>query len=96
MQFVCFVICCAFVFITLYVFSWIVEIDNVTKPKKDIFSGGKAGDVIVERSNGMKEEIRKVCMKVQGKWVEMPNIEEVCRNRRKWRDNIFLCERKEE
>ena len=30
--------------------------NNHSKPKKDIFSGGEAGDVIIERSNGMKEE----------------------------------------
>lgn len=78
MQFVCFVIFCAVVFIIWYVFSWIVEINDVAKPKKDVFSGGKAGDIIIERSDGMKEEIRKICMKVQGKWVEMPNIEGVC------------------
>ena len=78
MQFVCFVIFCAVVFIIWYVFSWIVEINDVAKPKKDVFSGGKVGDIIIERSDGMKEEIRKICMKVQGKWVEMPNIEEVC------------------
>lgn len=77
MQFVCFVIFCAVVFIIWYVFSWIVEINDVAKPKKDVFSGGKAGDIIIERSDGMKEEIMKVCMKVQGKWVEMPNIEGV-------------------
>ena len=77
MQFVCFVICCAIVFIIWYVFSWIVEINDVAKPKKDVFSGGKAGDIIIERSDGMKEEIMKICMKVQGKWVEMPNIERV-------------------
>lgn len=77
MQFVCFVICCAIVFIIWYVFSWIVEINDVTKPKKDVFSGGEAGDIIIERSDGMKEEIMKVCMKVQGKWVEIPNIERV-------------------
>lgn len=78
MQFVCFVIFCAVVFIIWYVFSWIVEINDVAKPRKDVFSGGKAGDIIIERSDGMKEEIRKICMKVQGKWVEMPNIEGVC------------------
>lgn len=78
MGFVCFVIFCAVVFIIWYVFSWIVEINDVAKPKKDVFSGGKAGDIIIERSDGMKEEIRKICMKVQGKWVEMPNIEGVC------------------
>jgi hypothetical protein len=78
MGFVCFVIFCAVVFIIWYVFSWIVETNDVTKPKKDVFSGGEAGDIIIERSDGMKEEIMKVCMKVQGKWVEMPNIERVC------------------
>ena len=77
MQFVCFVIFCAVVFIIWYVFSWIVEINDVAKPKKDVFSGGEAGDVIIERSDGMKEKIMKVCMKVQGKWVEMPNVEGV-------------------
>ena len=51
--------------------------NNHSKPKKDIFSGGEAGDVIIERSNGMKEKITKVCMKVQGEWVEMPNVEGV-------------------
>ena len=56
MQFVCFVICCAIVFIILYVFYWIVEINDVAKPKKDVFSGGEAGDIIIERSDGMKEE----------------------------------------
>lgn len=69
---------CAVIFIIWYVFSWIVEINDVAKPKKDVFSGGEAGDIIIERSDGIKEEIRKVCMKVQGKWVEMPNIEGVC------------------
>ena len=49
MQFVCFVICCAIVFIILYVFYWIVEINDVTKPKKDVFSGGEAGDIIIEK-----------------------------------------------
>ena len=78
MEFVCFIIFCAVVFIIWYVFSWIVEINDVAKPKKDVFSGGEAGDIIIERSDGMKEEIMKVCMKVQGKWVEMPNIEGVC------------------
>lgn len=51
--------------------------NNHSKPKKDIFSGGEAGDIIIERSNGMKEKITKVCMKVQGEWVEMPNVEGV-------------------
>ena len=51
--------------------------NNHSKPKKDIFSGGEAGDVIIERSNGMKETITKVRMKVQGEWVEMPNVEGV-------------------
>lgn len=78
MQFVCFVICCAVIFIIWYVFSLIAEVYSYSNSKKDIFSGGKAGDIIIERSDGMKEEIRKICMKVQGKWVEMPNIEGVC------------------
>lgn len=30
--------------------------NNHSKPKKDIFSGGEAGDTIIERNNGMKEE----------------------------------------
>lgn len=51
--------------------------NNHSKPKKDIFSGGEAGDIIIERSNGMKEKITKVNMKVQGEWVEMPNVEGV-------------------
>lgn len=51
--------------------------NNHSKPKKDIFSGGEAGDVIIERSDGMKEKIAKVHMKVQGEWVEMPNVEGV-------------------
>lgn len=77
MEFVYSAICCAIVFIILYVFSWLIDINDVTKPKKDIFSGGEAGDIIIERSNGMKEKIMKVCMKVQGEWVEMPNVEGV-------------------
>lgn len=55
----------------------VVEINDVAKPKRDVFSGGKVGDIIIERNDGMKEEIRKICMKVQGKWVEMPNVEGV-------------------
>ena len=51
--------------------------NNHSKLKKDMFSGGEAGDVIIERSNGMKEKITKVHMKVQGEWVEMPNVEGV-------------------
>lgn len=51
--------------------------NNHSKLKKDIFSGGEAGDIIIERSNGMKEKIMKGCMKVQGEWVEMPNVEGV-------------------
>lgn len=78
MQFVCFIICCAVIFIIWYVFSLIVEVSSYSKPKKDVFSGGEAGDIIIERSDGMKEKIMKVCMKVQGKWVEIPNIEKVC------------------
>ena len=69
MQFVCFVICCAIVFIILYVFYWIVEINDVTKPKKDVFSGGEAGDIIIERSDGMKEEIKEG-YSINGGWAK--------------------------
>ena len=77
MQFVCFVICCAIVFIIWYVFSWIVEINDVAKPKKDVFSGGKAGDVIIEKSDGIKEEIKEGYGIQGGLWAENPYIETV-------------------
>lgn len=76
MQFVCFVIFCAVVFIIWYVFSWIVEINDVTKPKKDVFSGGEAGDIIIERSDGMKEEIKEG-YSINGGWAKNPNVETV-------------------
>ena len=77
MQFVCFVICCAIVFIILYVFYWIVEINDVAKPKKDVFSGGEAGDIIIERSDGIKEEIKEGYGIQGGLWAENPYIETV-------------------
>ena len=77
MQFVCFVICCAVVFIIWYVFSWIVEINDVAKPKKNIFSGGEAGDVIIEKSDGIKEEIKEGYGIQGGLWAENPYIETV-------------------
>lgn len=77
MQFVCFVICCAIVFIIWYVFSWIVEINDVAKPKKDVFSGGEAGDIIIERSDGIKEEIKEGYGIQGGLWAENPYIETV-------------------
>lgn len=77
MQFVCFVIFCAVVFIIWYVFSWIVEINDVTKPKKDVFSGGEAGDIIIERSDGIKEEIKEGYGIQGGLWAENPYIETV-------------------
>ena len=77
MQFVCFVIFCAVVFIIWYVFSWIVEINNVAKPKKNIFSGGEAGDVIIEKSDGIKEEIKEGYGIQGGLWAENPYIETV-------------------
>lgn len=79
MQFVCFVIFCAVVFIIWYVFSWIVEINDVAKPKKDVFSGGKAGDIIIERSDGTKEEIKEGYSIQGGLWSKNPNIETVTR-----------------
>lgn len=77
MQFVCFVIFCAVVFIIWYVFSWIVEINDVAKPKKDVFSGGEAGDIIIERSDGIKEEIKEGYGIQGGLWAENPYIETV-------------------
>ena len=77
MQFVCFVIFCAVVFIIWYVFSWIVEINDVAKPKKDVFSGGETGDVIIEKSDGIKEEIKEGYGIQGGLWVENPYIETV-------------------
>ena len=77
MQFVCFVIFCAVVFIIWYVFSWIVEINDVAKPKKNVFSGGEAGDVIIEKSDGIKEEIKKGYGIQGGLWAENPYIETV-------------------
>lgn len=84
MQFVCFVICCTIVFIIWYVFSLIAEVYSYSNPKKDIFSGGEAGDIIIERNNGMKEKITKAYVRANGAWVELPNAEGVCRNGRKW------------
>ena len=77
MQFVCFVTFCAVVFIIWYVFSWIVEINDVAKPKKDVFSGGEAGDVIIEKSDGIKEEIKEGYGIQGGLWAENPYIETV-------------------
>ena len=77
MQFVCFVIFCAIVFIIWYAFSWIVEINDVAKPKKNVFSGGEAGDVIIERSDGIKEEIKEGYGIQGGLWAENPYIETV-------------------
>lgn len=79
MEFVLFIRGCTIIFLICFLFYLIIsQIKYYSEPKKDIFSGGKTGDIIIERSDGMKEEIMKVCMKVQGKWVEMPNIERVC------------------
>lgn len=89
-----FIISCNVILAILWLFSWIIE-DNYLKPKKNIFSGGETGDIIVERSNGMKEKITKAYIRANGKWVEILNAEGVCRSGRKWRYSIFLCERKE-
>lgn len=76
-----------------YLFVFIVSVgilvrfileNNHSKPKKDIFSGGEAGDIIIERSNGVKEKITKAYVRANGEWVEMPNAEGVYRNGRKW------------
>lgn len=76
MGFVCFVIFCSVIFIIWVVFSWIVEINDVVKPKKDVFSGGEAGDIIIERSDGMKEEIKEG-YSINGGWAKNPNVETV-------------------
>ncbi len=72
-----FIISCIAILSILYLFSWVIEVDNYSKPKRDIFSDGEAGDIVIERSNGMKEKIRKVYIKTSGKYVEMPNAEGV-------------------
>lgn len=89
-----FIISCIVILAILCLFSWVIE-DDYLKPKRDIFSSGETGDIIVERRNGMKEKITKVYAKVNEEWVEMPNAEGICRSGRKWRYSIFLCERKE-
>lgn len=71
-----FIISCIVILSILCLFSWVIE-DNYLKPKQDMSSSGEAKDFIIERSNGMKEEITKVCIRVQGEWVEIPNIEGV-------------------
>lgn len=78
MGFVLFIKSCTIIFLIWFVLYLIIsQIKYYSEPEKDIFSSGEAKDVIIERSNGMKEEITKVHMRVQGKWVEMPNIEGV-------------------
>lgn len=78
MGFVLFIKSCTIIFLIWFLLYLIIsQIKYYSEPEKDIFSGGKAGDVIIERSNGMKEKITKVCMKIQGEWVEMPNVEGV-------------------
>lgn len=78
MGFILFIKGCTIIFLIWIVFYLIIsQIKYYSEPEKDVFSGGEAGDVIIERSDGMKEKIMKVCMKVQGKWVEMPNVEGV-------------------
>lgn len=78
MGFVLFIKSCTIIFLIWIVFYLMIsQIKYYSEPEKDVFSGREAGDVIIERSDGMKEKIMKVCMKVQGKWVEMPNVEGV-------------------
>ena len=67
MGFVLFIKSCTIIFLIWFLFYLIIsQIKYYSEPEKDVFSGGEAGDVIIERSDGMKEKIMKVCMKVQG------------------------------
>lgn len=51
--------------------------NNHSKPKKDVFSGGEAGDIIIERSDDIKEEIKEGYGIQGGLWAENPYIETV-------------------
>ncbi len=78
MQFILFIRGCTIIFLICFLFYLIIsQIKYYSEPEKDIFSGGEAGDIIVERSNGMKEEIKEGYSIQGGLWAENPNIETV-------------------
>ena len=68
---------------TIIFLIWIVfylmvsQIKYYSEPEKDVFSGGEAGDVIIKRSDGIKEEIKEGYGIQGGLWVENPYIETV-------------------
>ena len=78
MGFVLFIKSCTIIFLIWFLFYLIIsQIKYYSEPEKDIFSGGKAGDIIIERSDGMKEEIKEGYGIQGGLWAENPNIETV-------------------
>ena len=78
MGFILFIKGCTIIFLIWIVFYLMVsQIKYYSEPEKDIFSGGKAGDVIIEKSDGIKEEIKEGYGIQGGLWAENPYIETV-------------------
>lgn len=78
MEFIFFIRGCTIIFLIWFLFYLIIsQIKYYSEPEKDIFSGGKAGDIIIERSDGMKEEIKEGYGIQGGLWAENPYIETV-------------------
>ena len=78
MGFVLFIKSCTIIFLIWFLFYLIIsQIKYYSEPEKDIFSGGEAGDIIIERSDGTKEEIKEGYSVQGGLWAENPYIETV-------------------
>lgn len=78
MGFVLFIKSCTIIFLIWFLFYLMIsQIKYYSEPEKDIFSGGKAGDVIIEKSDGIKEEIKEGYGIQGGLWAENPYIETV-------------------
>ena len=78
MGFILFIKGCTIIFLIWIVFYLMIsQIKYYSEPEKDIFSGGKAGDVIIEKSDGIKEEIKEGYGIQGGLWAENPYIETV-------------------
>lgn len=78
MGFVLFIKSCTIIFLIWFLFYLIIsQIKYYSEPEKDIFSGGEAGDIIIERSDGMKEEIKEGYSIQGGLWAENPYIKTV-------------------
>lgn len=78
MGFVLFIKSCTIIFLIWVLFYLIIsQIKYYSEPEKDIFSSGKAGDIIIERSDGTKEEIKEGYGIQGGLWAENPYIETV-------------------